>query len=99
MKLFDKLFSNFEVSTYGEHPGEIGSHNLEERLHWESSCKNALMESQVRLSHRVRDLEQALQGVLALVTTEQDRPDVQAAKKVLQDRTWTKEDPHYKVQK
>lgn len=90
MKAFDKLYCDVEVSTYGENPGDIDSLALKDKLLWEIECKKALMESQVRLANRVRDLEDALGGVLNLLDAEQEFTAVKAAHKVLQDRAWTK---------
>lgn len=92
MKSFDKLLNVVEVSTYGEDPGDINSLALKDKLLWEIECKKALMESQVRLANRVRELERALKGVLNLLGPEQELAAVKAAHKVLQDRAWTKRD-------
>jgi len=89
MKLIDRVL-NIEVSSYGEHIGDVTVKMLKEKLHWEAECKKALMESQVRLAARVRELEDALRGVLARCGPEEVQTDFNAARAVLEDRSWTK---------
>lgn len=90
MKDTDELYSDIELSTYGENPGDIDSLALEDKLSWETECKRALIESQVRLANRVRELERALQDVINFFQSEQDSSALSVARNVLTDRTWTK---------